>query len=274
MSNLVKSAARVIDILELLADVTEGMTLSELCIALLIPASSMHALVNTLIAKGYLLKDEASQRYLLGPKLPQITAIFNSHLDLTSIADPYMRHLVEITGESTFVTRLDRDKITILKVHPGLGVIRIFNMVGSHLPAHATGSGKAQLAYLTEAEVDQIYPNENLPAILPATIKTKTELKQALHLIREAGYALDEEEAEAGVWAMASCIRDGSGRPMASLSISAPSFRVRREVIGEWAKVLVQSALSISERFGFNTRSGIPHTTTGLPSHQIGATVK
>ena len=258
MVELVKSATRAIDILELLADVTEGMTLSELCIALQVPASSMHALLNTLVVRGYLLKDDASQRYLLGPKLPQITAIFNSHLDLISIADPFMRRLVTISGESSFVTRLDRDKITILKVHPGSGVIRIFNMVGSHLPAHATGSGKAQLAYLSESELDQLYPNEHLPSILPATINTKTELKRALRLVRERGYALDEEEAEAGVWAMASCIRDGTGRPLASLSISAPSFRVLPEMIEDWAKELAQSALSISEQFGFNNRSAIP----------------
>jgi IclR family transcriptional regulator, KDG regulon repressor len=259
MGNLVKSASRVVDILELLAESNNGLTLSELCMALQIPPSSMHALVNTLMLRGYLLRDPASQRFLLGPKLPQITAILNSHQDLLSISDPYMRHLVKVTGESVFVTRLNRDRIVILKVLPGLGAIRIFNMVGSYLPAYATGSGKAQLAYLTNAEVDQLYPNENLPGLLPATIKTKTELKQAFIKIRACGYALDEQEAEEGVWAMACCIRDGSGRPLASLSIAAPSFRLPREIISDWALELAKSVRSISERFGFYEHLATPY---------------
>lgn len=252
MPELVKSATRVLDILGLLADVTDGMTLSEICVALHIPASSMHALVNTLVIKEYLLRDDTSQRYLLGPKLPQIAAIYQSHIDLLSIASPIMDQLVSFTGESLFLTRLDGYKTTFLKVHPGLGMIRIISPVGTHLPAHACGSGKAMLAHLPEAEIDQIYPNEKLPAVLPATIKTRTELKQALQVVRQQGYALDQEEAEAGVWAMASCIRDGNGRPQAALAIGAPSFRVRPEMIEDWAKALVQSALSISVRYGFH----------------------
>lgn len=264
MPELVKSATRVIDILELLADVSDGMTFSEICVALHIPASSMHALINTLMVRGYLLRDEPSQRYLLGPKIPKITAIYQSHLDLISIASPIMNQLVSFTGESIFLSRLDGNKITFLKVHPGLGMIRIINSVGTHLPAHACGTGKAMMAYLPESEIDLIYPDEQLPPMLPNTIKTKTELKQVLQLVRQQGYALDQEEAEMGVWAMASCIRDGDGRPIAALAIGAPSFRVKAEMIEDWARVIVQSALSISVRFGFHDGSSMSFNEAGL----------
>jgi DNA-binding IclR family transcriptional regulator len=264
MPELVKSATRVIDILELLADVTDGLTLSEICATLQIPASSMHALVNTLVIKGYLLRDDTSQRYMLGPKLPQITAIYQSHIDLISIASPIMDQLVSFTGESLFLTRLDGNKITFLKVHPGLGMIRIINTVGTHLPAHACGSGKAIMAYLPDAEIDMIYPDEQLPAVLPNTIKTKTDLRRALQLIRQQGYALDREEAETGVWAMASCIRDGNGRPISALAIGAPSFNVKAERIEDWARALVQSALNISVRFGFHDGSSILINAAGF----------
>jgi len=264
MPKLVKSATRVIDILELLSDVPGGMVLSEICAALQIPASSMHALINTLVIKGYLLRDDTSQRYLIGPKLPQITAIYESHLDLISIASPIMDQLVSFTGESLFLTRLDEDKITFLKVHPGLGIIRIINTVGTHLPAHACGSGKAMMAYLPDVEIDRIYPDEQFPAILPNTIKTKTELRRALQLVRHQGFALDQEEAETGVWAMASCIRDGNGRPISALTIGAPSFRAKAEMIEEWARALTQSALSISVRFGFHDGLTIPLNEAGF----------
>jgi DNA-binding IclR family transcriptional regulator len=255
MPELVKSATRVTDIIELLADITEGMTLSEIGMALKIPPSSMHALINTLVVRGYLLRDGSSQRYLLGSKLAQIVAIYHSRLDLISIADPTMDRLVSLTGESLFLTRLDSDRITFLKVHPGLGMIRIINEVGTQLPAHACASGKAMLAALPDPEVDQIYPHEQLQAILPNTIKTKTELRKTLRLARQQGWAIDEEEAELGVFAMASCIKDGSGRPLCALAIGAPSFRVHTKMIDDWGKALVKSALSISERFGFHDKN-------------------
>jgi DNA-binding IclR family transcriptional regulator len=263
MNGLVKSATRVTVILELLADVPDGMTLSEISETLNIPPSSMHALINTLLVKGYLLRDAASQRYKLGPKLPQITAIYQSHLDLISIASPFMDQLVSLTGESILLTRLDGNKITYLKVNPGLGMIKIISDVGTHLPAHACGSGKAMLAQLPDTEIDLIYPEEQFPIVLPNTIKTKQELRQSLQVVRQQGYAIDKEEAEPGVWAMASCIRNSTGRPLAALAIGAPSFRFSAEIIEIWAKALVHSALSISVRFGFHDKTSI---TSGLAS--------
>ena len=68
------------------------------------------------------------------------------------------------------------------------------NPIGTRVPAHATASGKVMLAHLSEDEFGRTYPSDRLAKTTPATIGTRTELKQALIQIRSQGYAYNKEE--------------------------------------------------------------------------------
>lgn len=249
----IKSAARALDILELVAEFPDGLTLTDIGKNLNIPLSSLHGLIMTMVNKSYLTRSESTMLYYLGPRLSQIASNYRAHTDLVSLADPIMDRIRRATGEATSLTLLQRDGILFIHKRITEAIIQIVNPIGTRLPAHATGSGKAMLAYLTDEEIDQLYPQEELPALTPFTITTKKMLKAALVDIREKGYAYDNQESELGVWAVSSCICGEDGRPVAALSVGAPLFRIQMKDYTEWHNLIKQGAQEISSLLGFHT---------------------
>ncbi len=249
----VKSAARALDIFELLANFSDGLSLTDIGNSLHIPLSSLHGLVNTLLSRGYLIRTEGTMIYRLGPGLVKIASSYMAQTDLVSIADPVMERLRRITCETTSLSVLQGDMIVFIHKRPAEGVVQVVNPVGTRRHAHATGSGKIMLAFLPPEDIDRIYPEEDLPAMTPNTIRTKTALKAALAEAREKQYANDNEESEAGVWAVAGCIRNTEGRPIASLSIVAPFYRIQTKDYTNWYQLVRDGAAEASALLRFNS---------------------
>lgn len=252
-NRLVKSAARALDIVELLAAHSRGLTLSQIAEHLDIPLSSLHGLATTLVQKDYVVRDEPSLTYRLGPKISQLAASYRADNDIISLADPIMVSIRDRVGETTSLAILQDDVIVFTHKQPASGAVQVVNPVGTRLPAHATGSGKVLLAYLPEEEIEQLYPGEELDQLTPSTIDSKTELKEALAEIRRTGYAYDEEESQVGVWAVAAGVRDEQGAPVAALSIVGPSFRIMTKNFEEWSELIVDGAKRISSQLGFRS---------------------
>jgi DNA-binding IclR family transcriptional regulator len=106
------------------------------------------------------------------------------------------------------------------------------------------------LAYLSDHEIDRIYPDETLPRYTANTIATKADLKRELARIQTLGYAFDDGESGAGVWAVAACIRYRDGSPLAATSIIVPFIRVTEERRAEWHRLITQAAEEISTKLG------------------------
>jgi DNA-binding IclR family transcriptional regulator len=249
--NIVKSAARVLDLLEIITAAPEGLTLTDLHNATQLPASSLHGLLSTLVSKDFARKDTLSLRYHLGPKILHLAGNYQERGDLISFADPVMIRLGQITSETTSLSLLLNDTTLFIHKRHVENIVQVINPTGTTLPAHATGAGKVMLAYLDRSTIDASYPSEKLPDLTPYTITSKTELLAALSDARKLGYAYDEEESAIGVWAVASCIFGSGGEPIASLSIVGPKSRVQTKDPSEWHKLVSGGAADISAAFGY-----------------------
>jgi DNA-binding IclR family transcriptional regulator len=107
------------------------------------------------------------------------------------------------------------------------------------------------LAYLDDDELDGIFPDEDLPVITPKTTSKKAQLRKSLSQIRKQNYAYDNEESALGVWAVASCIRDDTGRPIAALSIVGPASRIAAKDNSLWYQLVRNGAAEISSSLGY-----------------------
>ena len=253
MTQLVKSSARTLDILELFAAHPGDLSLSEMVKQLNIPISSMHGLVLTLKTRGYLVRDPVSLCYRMGPKFAQLAAVHSTYVELLAHAAPVMDRIGAACKEAVTMSVLQGDKIVFISNRPAISIVQAVNAIGTSLPAHATGSGKIMLAYLPGEEFERTYPNDKLPWLMANTISTKVELKQAILEARRRGCAYDEEESEEGVWAVAGCIRNSAGRPMAALSVVVPVIRVQANDIQYWTSLVIEGAAEISSKLGFVT---------------------
>jgi DNA-binding IclR family transcriptional regulator len=111
--------------------------------------------------------------------------------------------------------------------------------------------GKAFLSESTEAELDSLYPEEKLRPVTAKTIATKTELKRRLEEIRKTGVSFGREESYEGVAAVASLIRDASGKPVVGMAIPVPIYKMN-EANRERLATLVRLGCSlVSYRLGY-----------------------
>ncbi len=237
--------------LELIGDFVDGFTLSEIAGELDLPASSAHALAATLLDSGYLVRDQFSLRYRLGPRLGRLAAAFRSRTDLLTAASHAMDWLRRVTRETVSLTILEGVEIVFIDKRTADGQVQVVNPVGTRLGAHATGSGKAMLACLTDEGISDLYPSNVLETLTPFTISTLTGLLEALDSVRREGYALDEQESEMGVWATAAAIRGLSGNPEGAISIFAPFFRVKSEERRLWSEWVCKAAAEASVAMGY-----------------------
>ena len=251
----VKSSARTLDILEAISLMPNGGTLTEIARELSIPLSSLHGLIGTMVDKCYLTSPGDTGRYFLGSKVASLVMAYHAQLDLPSLAAPQMDHLARRSGETISLSVLRGNEIVFIDKRAGAGLVQVVNPVGTRLPAHATGSGKVMLAHLPLDHVKRLYPESDLPVLTPATIDTRSHLLDILEVVRAHGYALDESESDGAVWAVAACVRDSQGTPVAALSMVAPVFRVGDTHLKEWPDWVMEAAGQVSLALGYTPDS-------------------
>lgn len=232
----VQSVERAFDLLELITDAGGRITLSELAGKVELPMPTIHRLLRTLVGRGYV-RQLPDRSYALGPRLIRLGDVANSQLGRA--AAPQLQRLSDQLGESANMAVLDGVMVTYIAQAQSQHSMRMFTEVGRRAHTHATGVGKAMLATLDDSRVEEIVNAAGMPAPARKSITSLAELFADLELIRERGYAIDDEEQEAGVRCYSMAVPDA---PIpTAVSVSGPSTRVD-EAFGRRAVPLLREA--------------------------------
>lgn len=241
----IQSVARAFTLLETLGTLGGEAGVGELSEALALPAPTIHRILRTLIASGYV-SQLPSRRYSLGPGLIRLGEAAKRRL--SSWALPALTMLGEVSQETANMAVLDGDMATYVAQVPSKHQMRMFTEVGRRVYPHSTGVGKALLAQLPDAHVLEIVGRTGMPAYTATTLTTPDALLDDLAAIRARGYAIDEGEQEVGVRCFAVPV---SGLPMpAAVSVSGPEARVTLALAGRMTQSLREAATML--------RSAIP----------------
>jgi len=246
----VQSVERSLDVLEALSGAGGEMGISELASATGLPLPTIHRLLRTLVARGYVRQQE-NRRYALGPRLVPLGE--RAALMVGLWVRPLLTRAMRQIGESINVASTDGDQAVYVAQVESSHAMRMFNEVGRRVRLHSTGVGKALLSQLTDAEATDVLLRAGMPARTPKTITDVDAMLAQLAVIRERGYAEDDEEQELGVRCVAVPVRIGVSR--FAVSTSAPAPRLTTERIGEVVNVLRALADEI-------TRAGAGDTET------------
>ncbi|MEU8826681.1 IclR family transcriptional regulator [Streptomyces sp. NPDC048636] len=237
----VQSLERAFDLLERMADAGGEVGLSELSTSSGLPLPTIHRLMRTLVACGYV-RQQPNRRYALGPRLIRLGE--SSARLLGTWARPYLARLVEETGETANMALLDGDEVVYVAQVPSRHSMRMFTEVGRRVLPHTTGVGKALLASATPDEVRALLARTGMPPVTPKTLTTPEEFLEALHRVRETGYAVDDNEQEMGVRCLAVPVPDSP--TAAAISISGPAGRVTEEATADIVPLLKEVAVELS----------------------------
>lgn len=237
----VQSLERAFDLLERMADAGGEVGLSELSATSGLPLPTIHRLMRTLVACGYV-RQQANRRYALGPRLIRLGE--SASRLLGTWARPYLARLVEETGETANMALLDGDEIVYVAQVPSKHSMRMFTEVGRRVLPHSTGVGKALLAGVPDDEVRALLARTGMPAATEKTITTPEGFLAALEDVRQTGYAVDDNEQEIGVRCLAVSVPDSP--TAAAISISGPAGRVTEAATEKIVPVLQQIARELS----------------------------
>jgi DNA-binding IclR family transcriptional regulator len=194
----VKSADRTVELLELLARIREPLTLSEIHRELFYPKSSLFVLLRTLVARGWVETDRRGTGYSIGVRA---LLVGTSYLDRDPVIRAATRVLEELraeVNETVHLARLDGADVVYLASRESAHHLRLTSRVGRRLSAHATSLGKALLAELPDAEVDELLPAVLAP-LTPDTLTERAKLFADLEATRDRGYAIERGENTQGL---------------------------------------------------------------------------
>ena len=234
---------KAMDLLELLQSEEEPKSLEELVEASGLAKSTAHRLLANLLRRGYVEKTR-NGRYVLGLTLLALGAAVRRRQSLRDVAHPVMERVRDLLGETVNLGKLRGDSVVYLETVESQQSIRVISSLGIADPVYATAMGKAILAWMPAAERPAIRKWKRLTA---GTVNTLAELTADLEKTRAQGYAIDDEESMEGGRCVGVPILQG-GRPVAGLSISGPSSRIRKDKIREVAAVLTKAAREIADR--------------------------
>jgi len=215
------------------------------------PKSTVHRTLSALAKEGFIVRNEETEKYSIGPELYIMGSIYASVTTILTAAKPVMRALNELTGEAVVLSVLDNKYVRIITHEQPEYYFRYAVPIGHMRPAYASAMGRAMLSDLSDEEIDNLYSEESLRPVTDKTISTKKELKRLLGQIRKTGISYNPEGIHRGIYGIAAAIRDSSGHAVAAMALPVPEFMLnpaRRTLLGNLAKI---GTRLISYRLGY-----------------------
>jgi DNA-binding IclR family transcriptional regulator len=247
VSTSVTKAFRIVELLA--ANPNGGLTLAELSAQLGMPKSTAHRYLATLVALD-LTERDGTDRFRVGTKLVELAGSYLANSDLRSESSAILDELAATTGETVHLAVPSRGEVVYIAKVESIHALRMYSHIGARLPMHSTSLGKAILAYLPVARVDEILLRP-MAARTPRTITSSRELAVELERIRQQGFAIDDEENEVGVCCVGAAVFDYLAVPVAAVSISGPINRMSRERCVTLGPMVRDAALRVSHRVGY-----------------------
>lgn len=223
-----------LDLLSVLAGHAQGVRLTDLATNLDAPKSSTQRLLEHLAAQGWAEQDAATGRYRLTARLAVLGQRYMQSAGIADAAQGLLGRLAEQTGELARLTKVDgRHLVWIGSAQGALPGLRYEPSMGEPIISFATANGKAWLATLPDDEATAIAVADGLRKsprarqMGPKALRSTNALVSDLAVVRKRGYALSEEEAEAGVTAIAVAILDPATKStLGTASVAGPRVRV------------------------------------------------
>jgi DNA-binding IclR family transcriptional regulator len=213
---------RTAAILRCCRDASTGLSLGDISKAVGLPRSTVQRIVQALIGEELLTSNGKAGSICLGPEALSLTSVHQ--LDVMEVAQPHLKHLSDVTGETVDLSRLQRDHLIFVNQIAGTHRLRAVSSVGENFPLMTTANGRAVLAMMTERELAA-------SRVMLAPLSRRRHLQQMLAAVRTRGYALDENEHTDGISAIGVAFRDKSSI-LHAISIPVPTvrFKARRAV--------------------------------------------
>ena len=246
MSESIRAVERALDVLLCFSRETPELTMTQIAERIGIHKSTVHRLLATLEKKRFVQRDPVTGIYRLGIRLLQMAYLTLEHNDLRRLAASFLRRLCDQHQENIDLSVLEDGDVVYLTMLESPQRVKLAAAVGQRLAAFATASGKAMLAYLPDETVRRIL-ERGMPQYTLHTLRSPEAFFEDMRQVRKQGFAVSEQEFEEGINAVAAPILDLCERPIASVAVAGPAYRLTRERMIEIGPLLVRTVREIAQ---------------------------
>lgn len=246
----VRSLTRALSLLKHLASSADGMSLTELSEAAQLPPSTTHRLLTTLEAERFVRPDPNGGLWRVGVAAFFVGASFARSRDTLALVRPYLRRLMEMTGETAnLFVESDGEAVCIGQIE-SRHAMRALTGIGGRVMMHSSAAGKVLLANMQTSRRDQLLGQMKLARVTDKTIVDERILRAALEKIRIQGHAMDDEEHALGLRCISAPVFNEFGEAVAAMSISGPTARILDDRMKTLAETVAKAAREATRDFG------------------------
>ena len=239
------SLARGLAVVRAFSDSRKPQTIANISQKTGIPRAAVRRCLHTLRELGYV--DAELNNFSLRPKVLTLGYSYLSSTPLTVSAQPYLNNISRALNESSSLAVLEDDEVLYVARAATSRVMSVALNTGSRLPAYCTSLGRVMLAHLPPDQLDAYLARTKLRPMTKHTVTAPKRLREILAGVRQAGYAVNDEELELGLRSIAVPVRGASGTVLAALNVGAQAARVSvKQLEKEFLPVLLGGAQELS----------------------------
>jgi IclR family pca regulon transcriptional regulator len=188
-----------------------------------------------------------------------VLALGHAYLGTSPIvlaAQPVLERVADRLHESSSLTVLDGDEIVYVARAATRRILSVGLSVGSRLPAYCTSMGRVLLAFAEESERAACLARTRFVRQTAHTLVDRAALEREIARVREAGFALVDQELEIGLRSLAVPVRRSDGSVAAAMNVGVQATRVERKtMVRDYLPVLREAAEEVGMALGHAVRS-------------------
>jgi len=236
---------KALSLLSLLGEHPHGAVASVLARESGFPLSTAHRLLGTLVREGYAKFDPSSRQYTVGLRIFQLAQTVSVAYGFAGMTRPILDGVSALTHEATLLAVLDGDRQLYVHTVQGPQQVRVVGEPGTHGPLHCAAVGKVLVAFSPEGVRRHLTETLALDRFTANTITDRAAFRAEIDAVHDRGYAVADEEHEAGIRAISVPIFVNQS-VVAAVAIAAPAFRTSVEQLVEHLPSLQDAARSLS----------------------------
>lgn len=225
--NFMASLARGLHVIRAFSEFRRNLTISQISQSTGLSRAAVRRCLYTLSKLGYVGED--NKRFFLRPQVLTLGHAYLSSTPLAVTAQPYLDEVSRTLRESCSAAVLDGDDIVYICRSAETRIMSISLLVGTRLPAYCTSMGQVLLANLSAEALEDYLARVRLVERTGRTITSVPKLRKALDHVRDAGFAMLDQELEVGLRSIAVPVRDSRGSVVAAINVGTHSSRVSLE---------------------------------------------
>jgi IclR family transcriptional regulator, KDG regulon repressor len=246
----VQAVVFALQILEYLAQHRSTVGVTDLARVFDTTKSRMHRHLQTLVAAGYVMRDDETERYRSGARLIAFGRAVSENFELTSAARPVMETLRAALGHAVALSQPDPDGMRVIATTAGKSAFEIGVKPGSILATHATAQGKLMLAYGGDAVMERALA-KSLTRNTPYSMTDRTTLRAEVDQIRRQGWAIAPSQSIIGLNALAAPIFDALGSFVGAIAVVDSIQFIPEDPSAKQIRQIVDAGRKISNTIGY-----------------------